>query len=292
MSKRTLLYMFSSIMLAFYLVVAVGWSRISAKTERCAGMENGRVEVVDPNHYGFITSKEITAEMLGWLPDSIRGLNWAQFDLNQLQDRLNGLDKIERAEVVRLSDDCLRVRVWPMKPVARIWPSHGRSYYVNRDGKRILASAKYHIDVPQVRGDFDSIRPETTILPLLDDLAADPDMEQMVTMIDATDSVNVMLMPAVRGHVVNLGRPENVALKLSRLKKFYRQVMPVKGWEFYDTLSLKWRGQIVATRRNAKLPDLSVEIIQELEHEGDDLATMATAQDNTINPDSINQPNE
>lgn len=290
MTKRTLISIFGCILILFYLLVAVGWSRFSASAERCVGLENGRVEVIDPDNIGFITSKEITAELLGWLPDSISGISWAQFDLNELQDRLRALDKIENAEVVRLSDDCLRVRVWPMKPVARIWPSHGRSYYVNRDGKRILASAKYHVDVPQVVGDFDSIRPETSILPLLDDLAQDPEMEQMVSMIDASDSINVMLVPAVRGHLVNLGRPADVRVKLSRLKTFYKKVMPVKGWEFYDTLSLKWNGQIVATRRNAKMPDLTVKIIDELEHEGDDLATMAVTQDITLNPDTINKP--
>jgi len=31
---------------------------------------------------------------------------------------------------------------------------------------------------------------------------------------------------------------------------FYRQVMPYKGLEEYDTISVKFRGQVVATRRD------------------------------------------
>lgn len=30
----------------------------------------------------------------------------------------------------------------------------------------------------------------------------------------------------------------------------YRKVMPYKGWEAYDTISLKFEGQVVATRRD------------------------------------------
>ena len=29
----------------------------------------------------------------------------------------------------------------------------------------------------------------------------------------------------------------------------YKKVLPYKGWEEYDTISVKFRGQVVATRR-------------------------------------------
>ena len=34
--------------------------------------------------------------------------------------------------------------------------------------------------------------------------------------------------------------------------RFYREVLPVKGWNYYDTISVKWRGRVVATRREKK----------------------------------------
>lgn len=30
--------------------------------------------------------------------------------------------------------------------------------------------------------------------------------------------------------------------------------MPVKGWNYYDTVSVKWNGRVVATRRTKRLP--------------------------------------
>ena len=84
-------------------------------------------------------------------------------------------------------------------------------------------------------------------------------------MISAQDSANIILVPAIRGHVINLGKAVNIADKFNRLRRFYAEVMPKKGWEFYDTISLKWDNQIVATRRKGKLPKLGIEIIQDLE---------------------------
>lgn len=277
MSKRTLITAFGCILLAFYLLVSVAWSRFQAREEKCAGLENDCVEVIDPEGLGFVTAEELTAELFASLPDTLTSIAYSDLDLAAMQEHLRSLDKIEAAEVVRLSDDRLRVSVKPMKPVARIWPLHGRSYYVNRAGKRIAASSKYRIDVMPVTGRFDSLRSELVLLPLLDHLASRPSLEQMISMVNATDTNNIILVPAMRGHVVNLGRPDNIADKIARLETFYRRVLPVKGWEFYDTLSLKWDGQLVATRRHGKMPDLSVKIIDELENEADDLSTMSTA---------------
>ena len=279
MTKRTLIIIFGCVLLAFYLIVAVGWSRFSARSERCQGLEHNHIEVIDPDKLGFVTARELTDELVAMLGDSLSNLSYETLDLSKLQQKLNGLDKIERAEVVRLSDDRLRIRVWPMKPVARIW-SRGKSYYVNREGKRIAASSKYRIDVPQVVGRFDSIRSTKRLLPLLDNLGKRPDIERIITMINATDSANILLVPAMRGHVINLGSSTNINDKLNRLQTFYRKVLPVKGWDHYDTISLKWDGQIVATRRHGKLPDLSVKIIEELENEADDASTMSTSTTN------------
>lgn len=273
MSKRALITAFGCILLLIYLLVSVAWSRFSARTQQCQGLENGAVEVVDPDGSGFITPGEITDELYAMVGDSLNKMSYSDLDLSKIQSSLRNLDKIEDARVVRLSDDRLRVTVHPMKPVARIW-SDGKSYYVNREGKRIKASSKYRIDVPQISGRFDSAHSVTSLLPLLDYLQRNPSFEQMITLINASDSSNILIVPAIRGHIINLGNLNNVDNKLSRLRTFYRRVLPVKGWDSYDTISLKWDGQIVATRRNGKLPDLSVKIIEELENEADDPETM------------------
>ena len=82
-------------------------------------------------------------------------------------------------------------------------------------------------------------------------------------------------MPVIRGHVVNLGDTSLIANKFDRLKVFYREVMPVKGWNFYDTVSVKWRGQIVASRREKKLGDIALDTRESEFDFIDDVETMS-----------------
>ncbi len=268
-TTKKLLTLFGCILLVIYLLVTCVWANWKADQELCQGLEGDKVVVNDRLHTGFVTSEELTAEVLPLL-GNITSRRVSDIDLDSLQRYLISLDKIESAEVMRLTDGRIRVIVEPMLPVARIWPAKGRSYYVNREGKRILASSRYRQDVPQISGYFSP----TAILPLLDFLKQDADANNFITMISAADTTNIILIPAVRGHVINIGTATDLPDKFRRLRRFYAEVMPVKGWEHYDTISLKWNRQVVATRRHNKLPDLTVPIIADLENEGDDLETI------------------
>ena len=68
--------------------------------------------------------------------------------------------------------------------------------------------------------------------------------------------MNVMIVPTVSGHVVNLGDVNNIENKFKKLLLFYRKVMPEKGWQTYDTISVKWNYQVVATKRTKAVKEV------------------------------------
>lgn len=247
-----------------YLIAVCVWSHSSAENELCGGLSGGKIHVEDSEGVGFVTSDSLTAE-LAPIFGELTSMPIKDVNLGELQAIVSRLDRIESAEVVRLANNKIRVTVVPMVPVARVWPSNGKSYYINRDGKRIAASRRYKVDVPQLYGEIPAGSTPEMLLPLFDYLKSDSDMNKMITMISAADSSNIILIPAIRGHVINLGDASNVSDKFRRLRRFYSEVMPKRGWDYYDTITLKWQNQVVATRRRGKLPKLDIEIIEELE---------------------------
>ncbi len=70
-----------------------------------------------------------------------------------------------------------------MTPVARVFDRTGESYYVSSTGKRIAADLRYHLDVPIVSADFDSIAQAKALLPVLDYIKADPTANALVSAI-------------------------------------------------------------------------------------------------------------
>lgn len=277
MNKQSLFYAIAAILLAAYLGVAVMWASRQGHNQICAGLEGGTVQVItDPDKPdpGFVTPAEMTRR-LGSLAQTMTGRRIDDINLDSLERVLKGFKNLENATVNRLSDNRIRIQVWPMEPVARVWAEDGSSsLYINREGKTMEADARFTVDVPQVSGKFSTEFGPERLIPLFDWLSIHPEWNRLITMVNVTDSTNVILVPAIRGHVINFGGVSNIANKFSRLKTFYSDIMPVKGWEYYDTVSVKWEGQIVATRRKNKLPETQLEIIEELENEGDTPETM------------------
>ena len=245
---RSWLFAILTVITVGYLVAAWFMTKSAAANRMCQGV---LITVHDTSEIHFVTPQELSAE-LGDLPSRALDTRLADIDIDSIERMFNLFDKIERVNVNSLTSGKLLIDVWPMRPVARIFDSAGQSYYINRAGKRIAAEPGYFLDVPVVKGDFSPTFPATSLIPLIDYIEADPYWRDAISMIEARSSGDIILVPVIRGHVINMGDTTNFADKFRRLKLMYSKVMSSKGWDFYKEISLKWRGQVVGVRRNAR----------------------------------------
>ena len=56
---------------------------------------------------------------------------------------------------------------------------------------------------------------------------------------------NIKMYTQVSKQVVEFGRPEEIEEKFKKLKIFYKEILPAKGWNSYDKVSVKFKDQIV-----------------------------------------------
>lgn len=60
---------------------------------------------------------------------------------------------------------------------------------------------------------------------------------------------DLMMVPKLGNHVVELGTIDHLDTKFESLLAFYRRGMPRAGWDTYKRISLKYDGQVVCTKR-------------------------------------------
>lgn len=246
---------------------------LTGKMAREACVTGIDVELTDPQSR-FVSTRDVIIET-GIDPDTIGRCLRHNFDLHALEQRLRASDKLQQANVSLRSNGRIHILVEPMVPVARVFDKGKPSYYINVGGKEIKAELRYHIDVPVLIGSFDSIHPAKRLLPLLDKIASDPGIGSMVATVTQEPDGNIIIVPTIVGHVVNFGDTSCVDDKFNRLKAFYKRVAPTKGWLHYDTISVKWHNQVVATRRNKAPKPVTLPTEEELsgalDFDGNDL---------------------
>lgn len=229
-------------------VLVTLWSESEAARRRCAGIE---VTVTGDTPADSIAVRGTLKEITLFDPTLLQKPTNA-IDLRAIERHLGSLSNFENVECVITSQGKLRINITPMVPEIRVFTAGG-SYYINKDGKHIAADAQFFTDVPVVSGHFTRSFQPKQILPLVRYIKQDSLLNNLVGMIEVRDANNILLIPRIAGHVINIGDISDLPRKKSALLAMYRQVMPYKGWETYDTISVKYRGQVVATRRDKSL---------------------------------------
>ncbi|MDZ7634199.1 MAG: cell division protein FtsQ/DivIB [Bacteroidales bacterium] len=72
---------------------------------------------------------------------------------------------------------------------------------------------------------------------------------EMIDQLSMTRDGRVTLVPHVGNHTVRLGRTDDYEEKLDNLLVFYREAMPVAGWDRYRVVNVEYKGQVVCQRR-------------------------------------------
>lgn len=234
------------------------WAHREAKRHVCTGIE---VEVEGSRAIDSVIRHGVTEELRDY-PRRIVGTPLQQLSTVDVERYLSRYSNFESVNCMVSSRGKLIIKIVPLVPVMRVFFANN-SYYINKDGKHIASNAEFYSDVPVVSGRFNRHFQPKAVLPLVNYVSADPMLGELVSMIVAEDKDNLILVPRIRGHVVNFGDTTRLDEKKRALMMFYRQVMPYKGWNEYDTISVKFRGQIVATRRDKTRLNHAEEYVEE-----------------------------
>lgn len=242
--RNTILKWTLLIILLGYTAAITVWAHAEASRNACSGIE---VVVDGSNKADSVARNGVLAELAHY-PRKIIGVPLESVNTYDVRQFLSRFSNFENVDCVITTDGKLKVSVIPMIPEIRVFSPMG-SYYINKDGKYIASNAEFYVDVPIVKGVFTNKLPAMYVLPVTRFIESDPVLSELVAMIEVIDEDNIILIPKIQGHVINFGDTTRLQEKKRALMTMYNKIMPYKGWNEYDTISVRFRNQIVATRR-------------------------------------------
>ncbi|MFI3239402.1 MAG: hypothetical protein R3Y22_02270 [Bacteroidales bacterium] len=236
------------LLLVTVLAGSIMYANKRAATSVCDSVE---IYIDNEDDANFLTKEKLLADLKRDKID-VKNKLVSDIDLEKIERILDKYDYLESAECAIINNHKLLIKVEQIVPVLRVFDNN-KSYYLNRSGKRINANYSVHMDVPIVKGNFSKGFNPNEIIPLAEFLLDDDARLTYVTMIEVKDKNNVLLVPIAHGHVINIGTPTDLKRKFEKIKLFYDKIVPYQGWYTYDTISVKWDYQIVASRRVKKM---------------------------------------
>jgi cell division protein FtsQ len=71
-------------------------------------------------------------------------------------------------------------------------------------------------------------------------------LHAQIAELDIDSKGKITIYPQVGGQLIEFGKPENLEVKFKKLRIFYKEILPMRGWNTYKRVNLEYEGQIIA----------------------------------------------
>jgi len=236
------------------LVCGIGFTIYYAYTQRAAVRCQSIVVNINPNSPRFLDEDEII-KMIENAGGQVVGKGLFAIDINQIEKKLTTFTTLDNVEIFRRIDSKglsfkgkLVVSVDERSPVLRIKNSTD-DYFLDQNGVKIPVSQKYIDRILIATGIIPDEKTEKDFLAMADYINKDDFWRAQIEQVLVQSNGELIMLPQVGDYLIEFGTPEDYTLKLRNLKAVYQQGFKNLGWNKYKTISVKYRNQVVCTKK-------------------------------------------
>jgi cell division protein FtsQ len=202
----------------------------------------------------FINDSDILTLVTNGGRERLVGTLYKNIDLKNLEKRIKTNKFIRSCQVSRDLNGELSIEVKQRRPIARIVHRYAPDAYISDQGDILPLSERFTARVVLVEGDnVEYLLEKASIateeqegfFKLLRFIEAHKFWKAQIAQLYVNADGTVLMYPQVGKQVIEFGQAKDIESKFNRLKIFYKQIIPVKGWNRYSRISLAYQDQII-----------------------------------------------
>ncbi len=250
---------------AIGILVLLGFANIEYSDKECS---KANVSISKETGHDFVTEEAILSKLndIGY---TFEGQRMRDIEIDHIEKSIAQLPGVKSTEVYKFNDGTVNIEIEQRRPVARVISSDGlMSYYIDDEGGLMPLSEDYIAKVPVFNGSIHVSRiDEITVgeieasdslqkVYVLEDiykvamqLDKNEFMSSQVVQVYVNPKKEFEMIPRVGNHRILFGGSNDAELKFRKLEKFYTEVIEPKELNLYDTLNIKYKNQIICSKR-------------------------------------------
>jgi len=209
---------------------------------------------INPSSPRFMDETEI-ADMIEKSGEPIIGNRLSAININLLETRLSTSSSLSNVQIFKKVESKgfsfkgkLVISLDERTPVLRIKNST-EDYYMDMDGNKIPISPKYVERILIASGTIPDPEIQKSLLKMADFVNKNDFWRAQIEQVFVQANGELLLLPQVGDYLIEFGTPDDCAVKFRNLKAVYQQGFKNLGWNKYRTISVKYRNQVVCTKK-------------------------------------------
>ena len=230
------------ILVAYYPVV-MHFVKSEQSAERCVGV------APDVHAQGdmLINESGLLKLMKGECPEIV-GKRLKDLDYASIERQIEKHPVVRRCEAYPTIDGRVHVEIYQRQPIMRVFGSEG-SYYMDAEGYKITAKSDMRTHTLIVNGSVNTMLDTEGLVRLCRYIDRDKFWHSMIEQVNVTPRHEYVLVPRVGDHVIEFGTADDMEQKFSDLHSLYKNGWDEREWNIYKRVNVKYKGQIVCTKR-------------------------------------------
>jgi cell division protein FtsQ len=263
------------------------------ESKNCKGVD---ITISGVNNNFFIDKNDVYAIIKNYGGDSTERKPLAAINLKRIEKELEKDVWIKNAELYFDNNNMLKVSVEEREPVARIFTTAGKSFYIDSACMLLPLSTKFSARLPIITGfvynDKILSKNDSTILMDIKNIGikinTDSFLMAMIEQVDITANYNFEMIPKIGKQLIVFGDASDIDAKFAKLKLFYKNIVTQAGWNKYSAINLQYAGQVVASvRGQADVASDSLKTLQLIQFIADEAARKSADSLQIFLPDAV-----
>lgn len=243
--------------LMFLVIVVMIW--LIARNRKANTFAEGlQVKVVElPSGDKLISDRDVRQALVTAFGADLENSDLGDLEVERMERVLEGDPFVKNADVYIDQNNQLHINIEQREPLVRVLDNNGNNYYLDAAGKKMPPSKNFAARVMVATGNISPYTPEfrekrksslKDLYNITQTLLADEFLKSFIQQIHVNNAGEFILVPLIGDQKIILGSAKKLEDKLNRLKIFYKEGMPYEGWRKYETINLKYSGQVVCKR--------------------------------------------
>ena len=200
----------------------------------------------------FLNNKEIFDLTNGIINDS------STIDLNHLEEKIKSNEFIKNIEIYNNLNNVVNININQFKPYARLINNIGDDYYIDKNGEFFPVSNKYEDWVLLIffknyknidnEKNINFFQNGNEIFKLINYINRNDFYKKQISQINVLKDGEMIMIPQITKQKIYFGNTDNMEIKFKKLELFYKNILPTKGWNYYESVNLKFKNQIVCNK--------------------------------------------
>ena len=178
-------------------------------------------------------------------------------NFNNIEKTLNSYPHIKNSILYKDLTGNLNVIVDQFQPIARIIYKNKAKTYFDIDGELFPTSLDYSHRVPLIylpskikflKNNLNNTDFGVDLLNMVKYIENDKFLSKIISEIEVDNYKNIIIQPQISKQKIIFGYPDDLVNKFNKIKIFYEDIAPAKGWNTYISVNVKYRNQIICDK--------------------------------------------